>query len=110
MPALFVSCAVSPPTRGWARGSHLQAGPLIGFPAHAGMDPESDRRFKTTQRFPRPRGDGPRKRLRRRQESTVSPPTRGWTLLTSPATPLRTRFPRPRGDGPYRNAVFSVQW
>ncbi len=71
-------------------------------------------------RFPRPRGDGPRRTKRRRSIRRVSPPTRGWTPLrvvagrpdggfpahagmdplgSAPAR-LGAGFPRPRGDGP----------
>ena len=111
---------VSPPTRGWTRGSQPVNLRTIGFPAHAGMDPLGLLRPRAAGRFPRPRGDGPRTPCRRRRNHRVSPPTRGWTAelaagrrprcgfpahagmdpsrwRCSQATP---RFPRPRGDGP----------
>ena len=91
-----------------------------GFPAHAGMDRSATSSRSDAGRFPRPRGDGPRRRWPRARLSSVSPPTRGWTAVTGrhpvevcgfPAhagMDLRahrracrsSRFPRPRGDGP----------
>ena len=73
-----------------------------------------------TQRFPRPRGDGPKAREAKAKAAPVSPPTRGWTPsgLWSDVRPVgfpahagmdpwtargsaaAWRFPRPRGDGP----------
>ena len=71
-------------------------------------------------RFPRPRGDGPQKRLKGLYDEAVSPPTQGWTQLiggmhrsrlgfpahagmdrsTNSIVRSLWRFPRPRGDGP----------
>ena len=111
---------VSPPTRGWTRSlaSRLQA--LLGFPAHAGMDPRGADRLGSPRRFPRPRGDGPRRSAKGWVKPRVSPPTRGWTsvcsvwrrllsgfpahagmdLIPMPRAAPTWWFPRPRGDGP----------
>ena len=111
---------VSPPTRGWTRVVREPLQITGGFPAHAGMDPCRACYSPITTRFPRPRGDGPQSRRRRRCLLRVSPPTRGWTDIAGlrsevtagfPAHagmdprsdgPARgtSRFPRPRGDGP----------
>ena len=97
-----------------------QAAPGRGFPAHAGMDPETTAALRATVWFPRPRGDGPDKRHNSERNAEVSPPTRGWTCSYHTSTPRLTgfpahagmdppakrprtapdRFPRPRGDGP----------
>ena len=117
-----------------------------GFPAHAGMDPGIRWKQLWTERFPRTRGDGPRRSMRRiwqwpvsrtrgdgpctskrpRPEGSVSPHTRGWTLVSvSPAGVslgfpahagmdpshhvvyvLCCGFPRTRGDGPYLFLAF----
>ena len=85
------------------------------------MDPCRFLRHTRRTRFPRPRGDGPSSSEAARQLSWVSPPTRGWTLLSGcqgrprrgfpahagmdrqhPGRPEPGhRFPRPRGDGPF---------
>ena len=77
-----------------------------------------------TQRFPRPRGDGPGRTVRRPRADEVSPPTRGWTRVSEidatyaigfpahagmdPSVTSRARrrrwFPRPRGDGPFEQS------
>ena len=118
---------VSPPTRGWTpkgRGVDDDAG--HGFPAHAGMD-RCQLTRRSPRRFPRPRGDGPCVNAWTATDSSVSPPTRGWTsstrfpsvMLVSPPTrgwthaqpasrivSPRRGFPRPRGDGPCSIAAF----
>ena len=53
------SCMVSPPTRGWTPDSPVDRRGRGGFPAHAGMDPNSLPPGRCPYRFPRPRGDGP---------------------------------------------------
>ena len=78
-----------------------------------------------TQRFPRPRGDGPPSIAGAPHRHTVSPPTRGWTVLDaelamatrgfpahagmdpSEVSPASTCswFPRPRGDGPFSSTT-----
>ena len=114
---------VSPPTRGWTRWSRTAVHGSSGFPAHAGMDPESPVTPGSLSRFPRPRGDGPVCACTSPRLIVVSPPTRGWTVRRrvglapgagfpahagmDPRTPWAARgcrgFPRPRGDGPPRS-------
>ena len=111
---------VSPPTRGWTHQDTERGKLLLGFPAHAGMDPIPTRSIGNSRRFPRPRGDGPECNATRASAKEVSPPTRGWTARDparrrpargfpahagmdpppSCAPAQRRRFPRPRGDGP----------
>ena len=118
--------AVSPPTRGWTSSLEGLLEFSRGFPAHAGMDRIHDIRQRLSVGFPRPRGDGPRLRAVCWLATTVSPPTRGWTVIkgmwtflgsgfpahagmdppTRPRCPTRKRFPRPRGDGPFRPTPF----
>src|SRR6266700_999275 len=84
------------------------------------MVPELDESLKPTDRFPRPRGDGPSTPTASHLWSPVSPPARGWSvhmtsadhcaegfparagmvLLGVPRIRRSARFPRPRGDGP----------
>ena len=93
---------VSPPTRGWTSEIANIARRRTGFPAHAGMDQMLVQALADLPEFPRPRGDGPEASFAAAIRSSVSPPTRGWTVSAR-----RTRlgqvydgFPRPRGDGP----------
>jgi len=53
---------VPPPTRGWSLPALRLAPRREGSPAHAGMVPVSHMATFEQQRFPRPRGDGPRLR------------------------------------------------
>ncbi len=113
---------VSPPTRGWTSVEVAALPAELGFPAHAGMDPQYIRREPVILRFPRPRGDGPPMIVARDARIEVSPPTRGWTRSSRPTglavggfpahagmdprprhkSSRRPWFPRPRGDGPAR--------
>ena len=112
--------AVSPHTRGWTRPRRAHLAEEPGFPAHAGMDPESRSDATGGRWFPRTRGDGPGPGPDRERNQAVSPHTRGWTQRRH--LPLRRprgfpahagmdrtlaglrdralRFPRTRGDGP----------
>ena len=114
------SAVVSPHTRGWTRVHARGGAPAVGFPAHAGMDPSPAWPGPVAWRFPRTRGDGPRRYGAKVAGDWVSPHTRGWTRTAlSPTgcsggfpahagmdpprwTPCRRggRFPRTRGDGP----------
>ena len=117
---LFGGYVVSPHTRGWTR-LDLHPRPVRnGFPAHAGMDPAPPPAAPRTARFPRTRGDGPRKEKGKHHHDWVSPHTRGWTSVSRlgpghaigfPAhagmdptwyttSGVYERFPRTRGDGP----------
>ena len=118
--SVVLASLVSPPTRGWTSSCFSLSRATMGFPAHAGMDPDSDGDSDSSSWFPRPRGDGPVKANSAGSASTVSPPTRGWTSGARPsadpprgfpahagmdhqqcsASRLLLRFPRPRGDGP----------
>ena len=111
---------VSPHTRGWTLGPWIRCSGLLGFPAHAGMDPCSCQDASAAPGFPRTRGDGPPSEYKKCGCGWVSPHTRGWTLATQivaseawgfPAHAgmdlSRTTwdgttygFPRTRGDGP----------
>ena len=110
----------SPHTRGWTGQQTFDLLPVLGFPAHAGMDHARGAAGAIPRRLPRTRGDGPRNRAPLDRCSMASPHTRGWTpgRPTSPARrpgfpahagmdPLcggrgcvRPRLPRTRGDGP----------
>ena len=70
---------VSPHTRGWTHATPRRAGGLIGFPAHAGMDPGRDLTDRQSSGFPRTRGDGPSHGNGCLRQGRVSPHTRGWT-------------------------------
>ena len=114
------AATVSPPTRGWTHMAKIIKRRIMGFPAHAGMDPDRPHGRRARVGFPRPRGDGPSLLVSRTPVARVSPPTRGWTLLhpledvqgdgfpahagmdrrRSVSSWTRRRFPRPRGDGP----------
>ena len=77
--------AVSPPTRGWTPSSSpvLLADNLMGFPAHAGMDPQGILSLTYPGRH------------------LVSPPTRGWTRLAMPGALVSTTgFPAHAGMDP----------
>ena len=96
---------------------------VMGFPAHAGMDPtRSSRQLAAPVVSPPTRGWNPTAEWIRSSCLTVSPPTRGWTTAPrfpspemsgfpahagmDPARPRLSRcldwFPRPRGDGPMK--------
>ena len=111
---------VSPPTRGWTTMLNPISQLLQGFPAHAGMDPLQHDPQVRMDGFPRPRGDGPCAASDPCENSRVSPPTRGWTVVVHVVSDslggfpahagmdprcgrlqvLTRWFPRPRGDGP----------
>ena len=112
--------AGSPHTRGWTPCVVVPARLVIGFPAHAGMDPTGKRLSVVGRRVPRTRGDGPQSGCSGRRCRLGSPHTRGWTAWRPWAgrSPLGfpahagmdppcaassiccTRVPRTRGDGP----------
>ena len=121
-------CRASPRSRGWTRISRATTGRLRGFPALAGMDPETSETIALGSRLPRARGDGPSCSGWQAAARPASPRSRGWTAgarsrsgagdgfpalagmdptawLTS--TP-RYRLPRARGDGP-KNRVREYQ-
>ena len=111
---------VSPHTRGWTVVKRLMTAYVVGFPAHAGMDPTRASPRRARRRFPRTRGDGPSALPWASASEAVSPHTRGWTRSPrhrrskSSGFPAHAgmdprvcghqarieRFPRTRGDGP----------
>ena len=113
----------SPHTRGWTREIRIPGPGQVGFPAHAGMDPDRTSCRSTSDRLPRTRGDGPFTLDEAWSGGRASPHTRGWTFMTAaPAAPWRgfpahagmdpvsarlvraaKWLPRTRGDGPVRN-------
>ena len=74
--------------------------PDIGFPAHAGMDPEPQRHTLEGPWFPRPRGDGPEKAPTSLWGKMVSPPTRGWTPTRPASAAAADGFPAHAGMDP----------
>ena len=114
------ACEVSPHTRGWTLPVDRWRVVEYGFPAHAGMDPDMPAPPSANARFPRTRGDGPRREESEPHAQGVSPHTRGWTLgrprraphdegfpahagmdpSSLPTCTPTARFPRTRGDGP----------
>ena len=100
----------------------------VGFPAHAGMDPERSSCRLMRFGLPRTRGDGPIAWSRLYLTLKASPHTRGWTsphrhedsaISGFPAhagmdppqiadRAGRAGLPRTRGDGPVANAVVEV--
>ena len=105
----WVIAYLAPPlTRGWTRSYKIGPDKSSGFPAHAGMDPNSSPSSTTSSRRPRSRGDGPAgsyviaticdelrcgqlARLHRRKPR-FSSPSRGRASLSPLATHLRNRF------------------
>ena len=80
----------SPHTRGWTLQQERLDGGEGGFPAHAGMDPNSSAAPTRTSRLPRTRGDGPFHHHHRRGSRMAPPHTRGWTPPhLYPRTPRR---------------------
>ena len=71
-----------------------------GFPAHAGMDRQRGSSAASRSGFPRPRGDGPLCRGSRIGPTSVSPPTRGWTVLRARRQALGEGFPAHAGMDP----------
>ena len=118
--ATFVHFPASPHTRGWTRRRRSARRPPPGFPAHAGMDPDSSDTPRHRTRLPRTRGDGPYAAALCARIYLASPHTRGWTSWRRrsnrcrpgfPAhagmdrrrarqAPPPSRLPRTRGDGP----------
>ena len=91
--------AVSPPTRGWTPVRQTISVLMIGFPAHAGMDPGTGYLATAAGRFPRPRGDGPVMTCAV-TNVTGFPAHAGMDRKSRSSPTVRSRFPRPRGDGP----------
>ncbi len=124
-------CKMSPPpTRGSTPRSQASRVCRLVSPAHAGIDPPTERRQLSDARLPRPRGDRPLRRACVAASSWSPPPTRGSTLVpldphaarvVSPAhagidlLPRvagrgRLRLPRPRGDRPRTAHRHALVW
>ena len=69
----------SPHTRGWTRPRSRPRNLALGFPAHAGMDPDRGRGGRKGRGLPRTRGDGPPALEVPPDPCLASPHTRGWT-------------------------------
>ena len=73
--------AAAPPlTRGWTPFIFSAAVRICGSPAHAGMDPVSNRSTSSATGLPRSRGDGPALWGILYNGTEAPPLTRGWTL------------------------------
>ena len=90
----------SPHTRGWTRCDEPAYRPGVGFPAHAGMDPEKARRRHARLGLPRTRGDGPSTSCSGTRGQRASPHTRGWTADWRPQRGDRYGFPAHAGMDP----------
>ena len=90
----------SPHPRGWtlAHGALEDGG--VGFPAPAGMDPQSARTSRVTTRLPRTRGDGPAACRSARSCASASPHPRGWTRGHTLDSGYPDGFPAPAGMDP----------
>ena len=71
----------SPHTRGWTASNPVTGSALLGFPAHAGMDPAASPAPSGRRRLPRTRGDGPLTGGGSETTFRASPHTRGWTRV-----------------------------
>ena len=116
---------VPPHPRGWSRRNDGERARRSGSPAPAGMVPGQRVVSRCHRRFPRTRGDGPRRSGGAPTASPVPPHPRGWSLNRRVGLPARcgspapagmvprgkesrTRrggFPRTRGDGPVTPAA-----
>ena len=93
----------SPHTRGWTVGDGPVGAPRVGFPAHAGMDPQHARRMAREERLPRTRGDGPSGLSQILVLGEASPHTRGWTSADAVAGGVFEGFPAHAGMDPLRS-------
>ena len=90
----------SPHTRGWTPRHRRVAVAVVGFPAHAGMDPAPRPLRLRRGRLPRTRGDGPCAPALCARIYLASPHTRGWTLATRWLRRSRRGFPAHAGMDP----------
>ena len=102
-------CWASPHTRGWTGGERVSAGGIIGFPAHAGMDPAPAAALAPRPRLPRTRGDGPWRRTAASRSRAASPHTRGWTSASGSVRAVESGFPAHAGMDPQTPARRSAQ-
>ena len=92
----------SPHTRGWTCVRLWTARPLLGFPAHAGMDRRCGSAAASRPRVPRTRGDGPNASSSEHTADRGSPHTRGWTRHPGHGRDLAHGFPAHAGMDPRR--------
>ena len=90
----------SPRPRGWTAEAALRVETDPGFPAPAGMDPNSRSRYAPAPRLPRARGDGPVRAEATDAMTAASPRPRGWTFRGAPFGSERYGFPAPAGMDP----------
>ena len=116
---------ISPPTWGWPVVSPREYNFTTDFPTHVGMARTGERNGGFQERFPHPRGDGPKFSAHWKGVGMISPPTWGWpgmvrrVIAAEGDFPTHVgmarsglvmgfpsmRFPHPRGDGPERKAA-----
>ncbi len=95
----------SPHTRGWTPLEHRPLTAVLGFPAHAGMDPRMASRAPRSGRLPRTRGDGPTTEGPGVAPPAASPHTRGWTAAEPEGRGGREGFPAHAGMDPGRSVT-----
>ena len=91
----------SPHTRGWTRIGLKVESLTAGFPAHAGMDPDTVFGRVISSRLPRTRGDGPVTTAAGAAGSAASPHTRGWTVEDARLAVRALGFPAHAGMDPH---------
>ena len=90
----------SPHTRGWTRAGVHVGRHVVGFPAHAGMDPCGASSRSLASRLPRTRGDGPTDADHAMVHVSASPHTRGWTVDPDFVSGMAGGFPAHAGMDP----------
>ena len=90
----------SPHTRGWTRPRASTPPSARGFPAHAGMDPDTSISRRMAPRVPRTRGDGPVLFPAWIHARDGFPAHAGMDPPRGPWPPAPAWVPRTRGDGP----------
>ena len=102
--------AASPHPRGWTRFPSDASGPVLGFPAPAGMDPSSAAARPGTAWLPRTRGDGPNLENANYANIRASPHPRGWTVRSGFWKAIIPGFPAPAGMDPPTPAARCRPW
>ena len=94
--------AASPHMRGWTQVAVSPVVLVLGFPAHAGMDPARARRSSYRSGLPRTCGDGPLHASSPVRPRPASPHMRGWTHVVNFRRPVHVGFPAHAGMDPKR--------